>query len=152
MRRVLYFDLSPFGLTRILLLIRVASSKQEPAKQKPITMFFLSSQRPWLTEVGKWAQKTNVHIIPMGGGISFSIPKIILQFGYIKYLLKQLMYYWMAVKYKTRRIISFGKSFHNAPPADSSLESSSPKIAVEFYGHLNLFYPNLHSDLFFIQQ
>ena len=40
MRRVLYFDLSPFGLTRILLLIRVASSKQEPAKQKPITMFF----------------------------------------------------------------------------------------------------------------
>ena len=152
MRRVLYFDLSPFGLTRILLLIRVASSKQEPAKQKPITMFFLSSQRPWLTEVGKWAQKTNVHIIPMGGGINFSIPKIILQFGYIKYLLKQLMYYWMAVKYKTRRIISSGKSLYNAPPADSSLESFSSKIAVEFYGHLNLFSPNLHSDLFFIQQ
>ena len=88
----------------------------------------------------------------MGGGINFSIPKIILQFGYIKYLLKQLMYYWMAVKYKTRRIISSGKSLYNAPPADSSLESFSPKIAVEFYGHLNLFSPNLHSDLFFIQQ
>ena len=71
--------------------------------------------------------KTNVHIIPMGGGINFSIPKIILQFGYIKYLLKQLMYYWMAVKYKTRRIISSGKSLYNAPPADSSLKVSPLK-------------------------
>ncbi len=70
MRRVLYFEGSPFTLARILLLIRIATIKKKSKDQKSITMFILSWHRPWLTEVETWAKKRNVQIIDIGGGFN----------------------------------------------------------------------------------
>ncbi len=148
MRRILYFDLSPFGLTRILLLIRLASCRLN--SQGPVTMFLSSGQRPWLAQVGKWAiQKQDVAIIPMRGiGFDCNIARIVAQSGPVKSFIKKMMYHGMKIKYRMCTI--FQKSLMDIAINNPS-KDSSPKIAVEFYGHLNLSSPYLNSDLFFYQ-
>jgi len=139
MRRILYFDSSLFILMQILLLIRVASLKQ--AKEGRVNMFLFSSQRPWLSQVKKWADTRNVDIIPMRWGRSFSIKEIMASSGFIKHPIKQAMFAWRGI---TREVL--GMAGHEA------IKDPSSKIAVEFYGHLNLDSPQLNSDLFFCQQ
>ena len=139
MKRILCFDSSLFVLMRILLLLRVASSKQE--KGERINMFFFSSRRPWLSQVKKWAEARNVNIIPMRWGRSFSVKEVLAGPGFIKHSIKQAMFVWRGI---TRKVL--GMAGHEA------IQDPSPKIAVEFYGHLNLDSPQLSSDLFFCRQ
>jgi len=142
MRRILYFDSSPFILVHILLLIRVAFIKQGNVGR--INFFFFSSQRPWLPEVKKWAEARNVNIIPMRGGRRFSIKEIMTRFGFIKHFIKQTTFAWMGIRQKVLGMALRGDPGH--------IQDLSPKIAVEFYSHLNLDSPGLTSDLFFCQQ
>jgi len=142
MKRILCFDSSLIILMQILLLIRVASLKQGNAGR--INLFLFSSQRPWLPEVKKWADTRNVDIIPMRWGRSFSIKEIMARSGFIKHSVKQAMFAWRGI---TRKVL--GMAGHGD---QGIIKDSCPKIAVEFYGHLNLDSPQLSSDLFFCQQ
>ena len=141
MRRILYFDSSLFILMHILLLIRVASLKQ--GTENRINMFFFSSQRPWLSQVKKWAEARNVNIIPMRWGRGSSVKEIMAGPGFIKHSIKQVLFAWMGTQ-KALGMAGQGDQRHS--------QDLSPKIAVEFYGHLNLDSPQLSSDLFFCQQ
>ncbi len=153
-RRLLVFNNSPFVLIRILFLMRLVSQKCRLNEGCRVNMFFLSSQRPWLSEVGNWAKKRNINIIPINGGKKFKIKNLILRFDRMKFFVKKIMYYGMSIKYQIRKkrdsrsietINSFCKKKRNGVDL-------SPKLAVEFYGHLNSTSPQLHSDIFFCQQ
>ncbi|MDO8675113.1 MAG: hypothetical protein Q7K71_03215 [Candidatus Omnitrophota bacterium] len=141
MRRILYFDSSLFILMHILLVLRVASLKRK--KEERINVFLFSSQRPWLSQVKKWAEARNVNIIPMRRGRGFSVKEIMAGPGFIKHSIKQVLFAWMGTQ-KALGMAGQGDQRHS--------QDLSPKIAVEFYGHLNLDSPQLSSDLFFCQQ
>ena len=132
-------------------------SGQEHDTCKPAAIFFLSSRGPWLSELGKWAEKENVTVVPVAVGINFNIQEIVLQADGIKSFIKQAMFYWMAAKHRMRRKKSSeGSDYVDDIVSDFSVGNSpkslSPKMAVEFYGHFNFSSPSLQSDLFFSQQ
>lgn len=160
MRNIMYSDtVDPNALTspKMLFLIRVVSSSHYHKKECLESTFFFSSQEPWLSEVAKFAVKQNVKIISVGK-IDFNIKGLFLKFGAIKYCIKQILYYWMTVKYWARQILYFKiLSFVSCNTRDIQQINNIPKnmsykIAVEYYGHLNLYSPDLNSDLFFCQQ
>jgi len=157
MRRVLYCNLKPDMLWRVLLLIRMTVAEQKCNTGTPMAVFFLSSRGSWLSEVKKWAEKENVLVVPVNAGVNFNIQEIVLQVGFIKSFLKQVMYYWMTIKYYIRGKKPSEEANYiddiasNAPGSDSA-KSLPPKMAVEYYGQCNLFSPQLQSDLFFSQQ
>ena len=160
MRNIMYSDLidpNVLILPKMLFLIRVISSPYYYKEGCLESTFFFSSQKPWLDEVAKLAAKQNVKIIPVGE-IGFDIKEFILKFDAIKYCIRQIQYYRMTIKYWGRQILSFKiSSFVNGTARDirqinNTLKAVPPKIAVEYYGHLNLYSPDLNSDLFFCQQ
>ncbi len=148
LRSIMSFDLrgkDPFLLSKILFLSKVISLRHY-RQGKSINMFLVSSQRPWLAELGKWVGRGNFTIIPVSE-LDFNAKQFILRSERIKHLLKQLKYLKMRIRHKWQT----GKS--PAVTSDKNIKhSSAPKIAVEYYGHLNLESPALFSDLFFCQQ
>ena len=151
MHCIMSFDLrggDPFLLSKILFLIHVVSLQHSDKGRLPVNMFLSSSRRPWLAEVGKWIGKESLNIIPVGE-LNFNLKQFILRSDSIKHLLKQLKYCKMTIKYKWQARRS---STAITPGANDTKGSSTPKIAVEYYGHLNLESPAMFSDLFFCQQ
>lgn len=156
MRRLLVFNDNPLALIKLLLFIRVASNSnlKEPI---PVNVFLSSSQRPWLNELRKWAEKENINLIPVGGESDFKIANIILKFNGIKHFIKKMLYLGMVVQYRAQKITLSKKEIisnvsGNIYKTQINTAALTPKLAVEFYGHLNLLSPQLHSDLFFWQQ
>ncbi len=140
MRRILYFNSSPVTLMRILMLFRVA--RLEHKEPQTINFFLYSYKRPWLSELSKWAATRHVHIIPMRGGHRFSRKEIMMRLDFIKDFLKQAVFVAVGIKQNISKM---------AQGDQQEASNDSLKIAVEFYGHLNLDYPQLNSDLFFCQ-
>lgn len=140
--KLLIFDEHLFGLIKILIFLRVAAQKQDSLRQYPARIFFLSSERPWAEELKKWAQKRNVDLILIEEKFSFNIRKMALKSGALKNFLKKTLYYSMAIKHWLQN-----RSSQEVPSAGPT--SAAPKLAVEFFGHLNLTSPHLQSDLFF---
>ncbi len=141
-KRILFSD-SGLNLIHILLFFRVASLKVEDEGGKTVDIFLVSSQRPWLAPFGQWAKMRNINIIPMKIG-GLGIKGMLMKAGWLKGTLKQVMYDWMKMKYRMRN----GIGSKEVP----IVKDTSPKIAVEFYGYLNLDFPEMYSDLFFCQQ
>lgn len=149
-RRIVYFDLTGKNLNlllNILFLIRVIRQKEDDKNKEPINLFLISYARPWLSELRKWARNKNVNIIP-SGGIKIDIKRFILQFEGIRSFVKKMAYCAMAVKYRFQN--HAGSEKLSRIGEDS--KSSSPKMALDYFGHLNLFSPQLNSDFFFAQQ
>lgn len=141
-------------LPKMLFLIRVVSSPYYRRKECLENTLFFSSQKQWLDEVAKFAVKQNVKIISIKK-VGFDVRRFVLKFDAIKYCIKRILYYWMTIKYGVRQILSFkiSRRADDVPgKVNNTLKTASPKIAVEYYGHLNLCSPDLNSDLFFCQQ
>ena len=158
-RHAMYFDLMGKDVTllaKILFLIRVISQRHE-GEEKQIDMFLFSSRRPWVEEVKKWAEKANVNLIFMDG-VRFDVKEFFLRFDGLKHFIKQILYYWMVIQHRIQTRKYYGKSGamddsgYNGSKIGQNFKTVSPQIAVEYYGHLNLYSPKLHSDLFFCQQ
>jgi len=143
-KRMFYFsNSSSLRLLHILLVMRFAALKVEDEGGKTVDIFLSSSQRPWVTQFGQWAQKRSINIIPMKTA-SFSIKAMLMKWGWLKGSIKQAMYSWMKIKYGMRTGSTRSKV--------SLVKDESPKTAVEFYGYLNLDFPESYSDLFFCHQ
>lgn len=144
-------------LLKILLLIRVIGSSYYSNKECLDSTFFFFSQKPWLDEVAKFFAKQNVKIISVGRN-SFNIKELVLKCDAIKYCIKQCLYYWMTIKYWVRQILFFkisgamSDAVQDIQRISNSPKATFPKIAVEYYGYLNLFSRDLNSDLFFCPQ
>lgn len=139
-----------FLLSKLLFLINVFSARQGGKSQKPLSMFLLSSQRPWLAQVGKWVGRENLNIIPLQE-LKIDLKQLFLRSETIKYLLKQLKYNLMAIRYNWRSKTLPGELYRDVQTREP-FDATPPKMAVEYYGHLNFESPARYSDLFFCQQ
>jgi hypothetical protein len=134
-KRILY--LGSTALQHFLLMIRVILKQ---AQEQRINMFLVSSRRPWLTEIKKWAAATrNINIIPMNVPQPLTRKEIMAQSGFLKSFAMQAMFWRIGLK----------KRLKGTPAL--KIRTDSPKMAVEYYGHLNLDSPQLNSDVFFCQ-
>lgn len=141
--KLLIFDNHLFGLIKILIFLRAASQKQGFAKQEPARIFFFSSERPWAQELKIWARKRNIDLILVEEKFSLNVRKMILKSHALKNFLKKILYYSMAIKHHLQMERSSQEVTYDVPI------SAAPRLAVEFFGHLNLSSPHLNSDLFF---
>lgn len=155
---VLPYFLGATSPYRSLYLIHVARCKSmEEGAGKAKHVLFLS-QRLWLRETKGYAKKYNTEIIAVNIK-PFRLKDFIAKFldavkmrflrNIFKLVLKRgLLEAWRQfLKAHRETKITRGK-----PPRMETANAISPKIAVDFYGQLNLAFPNLHSDLFFWQQ
>lgn len=120
---------------------------------RPFVCFFMR-ERPELNEAKQFAVKKGIHVVSAGAQ-HFYINKFFSQLRGMKSFIKQVIYYWMIIKYKINRIICFKRRNleNRIENYETTIERQpSERIVVEYYGHLNINSSELVSDLFFVPE
>lgn len=143
-------------VSRALLLIQIAiwkAKKECIAKDGKIVLF--ARRRPWGEEIRRYAVKNGVDLVTMKD-MGVNLKDILLRIAGGKIKILRSAYFCLFHRgpiQLLRQIIFTG---NKVPRVSSSQDQrKSPvegRIAVEYYGHLNLDHPELNSDLFFWQQ
>lgn len=124
-------------------------------------VFLFLQEKPWFSDFTQFVKSRGIHVIPT---VNFRVflNVFLLRFDSmiksLKDLIKNIIYCVMAIKHYrkqwARRIQS--KSSREATQVvgntSKGLGQSGPRIAVEYYGNLNLNIPGMFSDLFFLQE
>ena len=141
-------------ISRALFLIQIAVWKTKDDRSgKPDTVLFMA-RRPWLGEIEWYASQYNVQIMLVEREYDVRMlleqAKALLPES-VKFRIKGLIALYTAfretgLKGSRRQFTSLASHSANLP------QRSSPKLAVQYHGHLNLNRPELYSDLFFWQQ
>jgi len=144
-------------ISRALFLAQVAvwKTKNDGAGKTDTGLLFMA-RRPWWQEIEWYASRYDVQIVPAGWADIFDV-KVLLR--------KVKAFLPRSIKFQIMRLMGLYTCFRSTPLKDLSkrftslpsqfvslLQRSMPRLAVEYYGHLNLDRPELHSDLFFWQQ
>ncbi|MFA4905568.1 MAG: hypothetical protein WC645_03595 [Candidatus Margulisiibacteriota bacterium] len=131
-KQIATVSLDGSSMFRALFLIQVIAwkSRMEKAASKDSVLFM--DRRLWMQEIKQYGLENNVIVVPVK-----NIKLLLMVHSGMKIFIKNT--YINIVRF-IRRQKSVGQS------------ASHPKLAVEYYGHLNLNNPELHSDLFFYQQ
>lgn len=144
----------PSTVWRMLLLVHVVKwkSARENNQDGNTQKILFTSYRTWMRELIKYAEENEVKIFPVRR--MKIIPKKILSSLIGENRLRSL--YYLYINYGLWRMIKFvlnkSKMSNIQVKQTSACVSSSPKLMVEYYGHLNLDRPELYSDLFFWQR
>jgi len=137
-------------IRRALTLIHVARWKSEQVLATNEKAILFMNKRAWVEEVKNYALRYNVDVIPVKdirfSFKSFSSGILRLKIGGI---LKNL--YFCFLEKDLRPVAAWFTKRVNVDDLQAK-KNASPKLGVEYYGHLNLGHPELHSDLFFWQQ
>lgn len=148
-------------MERALLKVQVCLWKvRQEAGQHVAPVLFLE-RRPWLNVIVSYAGQKGVTIIPVR--LSFKLSAFLR-----RRLPPQLIDFLRVLRYRPgwRNLTSIFKGSTGSRPAagagkevkrsvdgsGGSVADSGPRVAVEYYGQLNLNRPELHSDLFFWQR
>lgn len=143
-------------LWKTLFIIHICDWKRRQSDQKSHPCYLFLDRRVWLKEIAAYAQTQNV--------IIKTLPKIQIhpQFIITKILtrhmrlLKSIRFYIHdkgLLKFTITWIQELiGRKPLSQTPPDDKLLASESKMAVEYYGQLNLNSPQYHSDLSFCQQ
>jgi len=140
-------------LARLLLLFQVITLKFKDTEK----LYLIVKKTLWFSQIKIFAKNKGIALITLEK-INFKI----LRFEFIRRPVFKKCYHILV--YYGRRIMLLARSknpFHRSDeqdyPSQRSLKRSTsslnggPKLAVEYYGHLNLDAPELFSDLFFWQ-
>jgi hypothetical protein len=155
-RHILSCELSDRGmpaLLKLLFFLRIIVHKEDTdnnAKGWEGDVFLFMKERPWLDEFKRFAQGNKVNAVSTGA-THFYVEAFFLRFNGLKSFAKKILYCWMAVKYQIQRIGFLRRTEFNENKTAGS-EKPGLRLAVEYYGHLNLGAPETVSDLFFFQQ
>lgn len=129
---------------RALFVVRVCAWQRhrEPAHAGGEVVCFLE-RRPWLSAISRYAARCGVRLVPTAATAS---PRVWVKARLPWRLLegcRQAMAWWHA---RCPRV--------SARPAGAAAAAASAeaRLAVDYYGHLNLDHPEQHSDLFFWQR
>jgi len=134
-KQVATTSLDGSSMFRVLFLIQLAVWKTELCGEIGPNITIFMDRRMWLKEIIKYGQENKVKVIPVIN-IKAEI-RSLLQNPTLKAFLKRL--YKRFTDLKNHQIFVLEKT-------------KNPKLLVEYYGHLNLNHPEMHSDLFFYQQ
>lgn len=157
LKRLLYPDLyAPDNLCKPLFLIRLILWKISREKAKPTRVFLFLRRRYWLSEIQEFADRGHIKIIPVNLR-KFNLKVVASRIPLLKYVVRKLLYRGMSLRYYLSNFFFSGKSDEvrdsRLYKKDSSkLNTLEPRLAVEYYGHLNLKSQELFSDLFFWQK
>lgn len=140
-------------VSRALLLVQIAIWKAKRdglATGGKIVLFM--RKRPWRGEIQRYAVKNGVDLICVKD-ICLSVKDIVFRLAGNKIKICRSAYFYLL----KNGLIQFLKKIIDGKdevfaPSFSQNRSSAGRIAVEYYGHLNLDHPELNSDLFFWQQ
>lgn len=131
-------DLSDRGtLWRALMAIQVCAWRMRQGTEGSSEAVFYLERRAWLNSLIRYAAREQVQVIPVRPPFRVKAWLSSILSPEIKGLLR-----WM---------MSSSRKRGSGPRSETSRGSGS-RIAVEYYGHLNLNRPECYSDLFFWQQ
>ncbi len=139
------FDRETLGRTLLTVQVCRWKVRQEPLNGM-VPLLFLE-RRPWLRAITRYATRHQVMTVPVGP--SFNAKKWFRQLPVpeLKVALR-----WVRSNYLQWVERRSWKGKVVRPLHRSTDRHRSPRLAVEFYGHLNLAQPERYSDLFFWQQ
>ncbi len=142
-------------VSRALLLVQIAiwKAKKECLPQDGKIVLFLR-RRPWGEEIRRYAVKNGVALIAVKD-IGVSLKDIVFRLAGDKIKILRSAYFYllkMGPIQFLKRIVFLKNKASRASSQEQAQPSLGWRIAVEYYGHLNLDHPELHSDLFFWQQ
>lgn len=148
---------------RALLLIQISAWKVRCEGIKDDRAVLFLELRPWAGAIERYAHSHGVSIIEVSPTLQFNLRALahwLLSPRGIETLriLRGGFSCWRRFLFSKRQAVS--ESRHLSPDRSSSAikrssngrPPSTPRVGVEYYGHLNLNQPELHSDLFFCQQ
>jgi len=144
------------SMSHFLFLVQVCAWKLRQDRGQDKTPVLFAERRPWMAALEKYAGNNRVSILSVRP--SFGLREAIL--GKTP---SGLMSVFRILRHdhSFSRILSMAKGLVSRAPVKSVASpevsgnkqgKSSPRLAVEYYGNLNLNEPERHSDLFFWQQ
>ena len=148
----------PGSMFRTLYIVQVCAWKTRQRAAGQAVLFL--EQRPWITVIGRYAADSGVEVVPVQSELNLRAKLRRLapaQFvGFLRLLRYRLTWKHTLTTIAQRRRIG-REAVRNEPDVDSTQVGkpdprSAPKIAVEYYGQLNLNHAARHSELFFWQQ
>lgn len=125
------------SMFRVLFIIHVAAWKAKNEGNKNSDNVFFIHRKLWLQEIKRYGLRFGINVIPVKKA-KINL-KILLQSIPGGRALVKIIYFRLLGLFR-RQTITGRRSV------------TQPCLAVEYYGHLNLNRPELHSDLFFWQQ
>lgn len=136
-----------FVLTKLLFLIKVVALREKSNNSEPV--LFLQ-ERPWFNEIEKYARKSKLTLFRIKE-VHFDIKNLPLRSHRLKTFVKTIIYYGRIIKYYLRRSRkkNDGSSVFARTRQFQRKNDLTPKMAVEYYGNLNLNNPEQFSELFF---
>ncbi|MBU2044078.1 MAG: hypothetical protein KJ619_02455 [Candidatus Omnitrophica bacterium] len=138
----LYYNVNS-TVWRAQLLIQLALWKtKEDSSAKDTEKVLFINKRMWWREIKKYSSKYKVELIPIKNW-HINLRDILVRLSGAKLKLFQSICFFI----KREGLIKFLRQTRAVFPA----RNPSPKLAVQYYGHLNLAQPELTSDLFFWQ-
>ncbi|MDA1220235.1 MAG: hypothetical protein O2909_12505, partial [Chloroflexi bacterium] len=149
------------NMWRALLLVQVSAWKTKQTENAGAVPFLVLTRRPWLKAITNYAHQNGVTIVPVRPSVNLQtilrrrIPPVVVSgLRLLRYRLRQRgllgsvqSLFWPEPKSKgTDDLSALNLQSGNTTP------DPAPRIAVEYYGQLNLNHPKLHSNLFFWQE
>ncbi|MBI2016834.1 MAG: hypothetical protein HYS77_15050 [Candidatus Rokubacteria bacterium] len=127
----------PRSLWRALWLVQVCGWAARAAGGGAGPAVLFAGRRPWRRSIERYAARAGLRLVPVAPGAS---PRRLLR----RLLGPRAILAIRAVRSVVAR--------WRQPAAEAGGGPAGPRVAVEYYGHLNLEHPERYSDLFFWQQ
>lgn len=147
-------DSSARTVWRALFLVHVAAWKTRYDRNRGTEAVLFMCRRPWLREVQCYTLQYGVRTVPVNRENLFRLKAFLL--GLLRWIPRFVRGYarWLIdLWWYCRSVHSLGAAMSKVMLGHTGLlQGPSPKLAVQYYGHLNLDHPAQFSDLFFWQQ
>jgi hypothetical protein len=144
------------GMWRALLVVQLCVWKKKQERVRNSVPVLFLERRPWLKAIRRYASTYDVAIISVPSALNVSAflrrrlpPEIINLLRFLRYRRQPLKELLSSLK---PRVLARSVSTAANGPLVLLAQDSSPRVAVEYLGHLNLHRPELYSDLFFQQR
>lgn len=143
---------------QLLIQLAVWKAKEDFSAIDAEKVFFMN-KRMWWDEIKKYSSKYKVEVVPIKNW-HINFRNILIKVSGAKLKIFQSLYFFIKkegfIKFLRSRLLSYRAIFSKNKRMQNyqNIEKgkvSSPKLAVQYYGHLNLGQPELNSDLFFWQ-
>jgi len=150
---------SKLTLWRALLLVHIVHWKIKGDTRGDSQPILFMDRRLWMNEIKGYASEYNVSVVSVRN-MRINFRSFLLWFlGPRIRILKNIYFcflerdFRLAFSWFTRGKHCLSSSAPDAKAGTLRLRTdTSPKLGVEYYGHLNLEHPEMHSDLFFWQK
>jgi hypothetical protein len=131
-------------LWRVLLLVQIAAWKMRESSEANRRPILIIENRPWFRALKRYAGRFGVNLEEVSPSIH----------------LPDLLVRWLGHRGTARLVwlreniyhLRFASRKGTGPTEGSQFAVESPKVAVQYSGHLNLAQPGYYSDLFFWQE